>query len=73
MAATAGQFTYIVLYLLKTFIEERFIMQYELGTVMVDVTTKLATSSANAVLAIVASVILFPILQKALAPVLQSR
>lgn len=73
VAATAGQFTYIVLYLLKTFIEERFIMQYELGTVMVDVTTKLATSSANAVLAIVASVILFPILQKALAPVLQSR
>lgn len=73
VAAIAGQFTYILLYLLKTFIEERLVMNYEFGTVMVDMGTKLATSSANAVLSVAASVILFPILKMALAPVLHKR
>lgn len=70
VAAAAGQATYIVLYLLKNFVEQKIFFGVEMQTVLIDLSAKLATSSLNAVVSIIASVLLYPLLKKALAPIL---
>ena len=62
-AATAA---YIVLYLARTFIEKRFVLKAELGTVLTDVVTKLGISSFKGLITIVIAVLLAPIFRSAL-------
>ncbi|MDO5564145.1 MAG: ECF transporter S component [Eubacteriales bacterium] len=59
-----GQIAYIILYMLKTFIQQRFLLSLPMSTVLPIMLTKLGASSINAILAIIISTILFSIIGK---------
>ncbi len=58
LAAFAGSFTYVLLYLLKSFIMMYYIEGQAIGAINVQLITKGLTSATNAVLAVVFSVML---------------
>lgn len=66
LGAVAGSFTYVVLYLAKSFIMKLWIEGQALDAVKVQLVTKGVTSSINAVIAVVASVLLALALRPAL-------
>ncbi len=66
IAAIAGSFTYIVLYLSKSIVFDLFLYDTETETAIVNVIEKGIASSINAVLAVIVSMILYPIFRTAL-------
>lgn len=56
LGAIAGSFTYVVLYLSKSFIEHRFILNLPMEAVMLTIAQKAAVSGINAVVACVVAV-----------------
>lgn len=66
VAAIAGSLTYIVLYLGKTFIENKYLLRLELIPNLTILWTKFGASAANAVIAVVISVPLCIAIKKAL-------
>lgn len=54
--AAAGAFLYVLLYISKTFIEDRFVLGLPVEAVMLTVVQKSAVSSANAVIAVIVAV-----------------
>ena len=66
VGAVCGAFSYLVLHLGKNFVTEYFIKGFELQTVLITLGTKAITSSVNAVIAVVVSVILASLLRPAL-------
>ena len=58
LAGACGSLTYVVLYVLKTFIQNRLIYGYEMEAVMATVITKGVTSLVNGIIAVVAATIL---------------
>ncbi len=67
VAGGAGSLTYVVLYILKTFVQNRLIYGYEMEAVLATMVTKGVTSLANGVIAVVVAVIL----NKAMRPALE--
>ena len=59
--------TYVVLYVLKTFVQNRLVLGYEMEAVMTTVVTKGVTSLTNGIIAVVVAVIL----NKAIRPSLE--
>jgi uncharacterized membrane protein len=58
LAAACGSFTYVVLYVLKTYVQNRLVLGYELETVLTTMLTKGVTSLANGIIAVVFAVLL---------------
>ncbi len=54
--AAAGAFTYVLLYISKTFLEDRFILGLPLEAVMLTVAQKSVVSGVNAVIAVIVAV-----------------
>lgn len=69
IGSIAGALTYVALYLLKSYISQRFIAGVPHDAVMVTVATKAGASLANAFIAVVIAMILTPILR----PLVESR
>ena len=59
MASVAGALTYVALYMLKTYVYNRFVYGFPLETVGATVISKLIPSLINAAAAIVAAPIFF--------------
>ena len=68
VASAAGALTYVALYMLKTYIYQRFVYGYPLDTVGAAMAAKLIPSLINAAVAVVAA----PIFYHALRPALKS-
>ena len=68
IASTAGAWTYVALYMLKTYIFQRFVYGYPLDTVWATMLSKFPASAINAV----AAMIIAPILYTAVRPALKS-
>jgi uncharacterized membrane protein len=66
VACVLGALTYVALYMLKTFIYQRFIYGYPVDTVWITMGSKLPASLINAVAAMVAAPILYSALRPAL-------
>ncbi len=66
VSAVCGAFSYMVLYLGKSFVRDYFIRGYELETVIITVGTKAVSSAFNAVVAVIISVTLASLLRPAL-------
>lgn len=64
ISGTLGEITYIILYLIKTFIERRYIMSMALDVVVPILFVKLSASVINAIVAIIASTLLYHITKK---------
>lgn len=60
LGACVGSVSYIVLYLVKNFIEQYFLIKNPMPTVMALLATKASASLLNAVLAVVVAVLLAP-------------
>lgn len=58
LSAACGSLTYVVLYVLKTYIQNRLILGYEAQTVYATMLTKGVTSLANGIIAVVFAVLL---------------
>lgn len=58
LSAACGSLTYVILYVLKTYIQNRLILGYEAQTVYATMLTKGVTSLANGIIAVVFAVIL---------------
>lgn len=67
VAGASGSLTYVVLYVLKTFVQNRLVLGYEMEAVMTTVVTKGVTSLTNGIIAVVVAVIL----NKAIRPSLE--
>lgn len=67
LAGTCGSLTYVILYMIKTFVQNRIVYGYELETVMTTVFTKGVTSLVNGVIAVVVATLL----NKAVRPALK--
>ena len=68
VACVAGAWTYVALYMLKTYVFQRFVYGYPLDAVWATAASKLPASSINAV----AAMVIAPVLYTALRPALQS-
>lgn len=68
IACTAGAWTYVALYMLKTFIFQRFVYGFPMDTVWATVASKFPASAINAV----AAMVIAPIFYTALRPALKS-
>lgn len=66
VSAIAGAVTYVALYMLKTYVYQRFVYGYPLDTTWLTMTSKLPASLINAVVGVLASVILYVALRPAL-------
>lgn len=66
VAAACGSAAYIVMYMLKTFVEQKFIMLLPMEGVLVIMAAKLGISVTNGVVAVIASVLLASALRPAL-------
>lgn len=66
-ACLAGAFSYVALYMLKTYVYQRFVYAYPLPTVWAAMLSKLPAPVINAAAAVIAA----PILYAAVAPALQ--
>lgn len=66
VGGAAGAMTYVVLYLSKTFVKNRWILGTELGTVWTDIAAKAPVSILNGLIAVVIAVPLGLALHKAL-------
>lgn len=70
ISATIASISYVILYLAKSFIEQYFILGFELETVLLTVAQKATISSLNAVFSVIASValalVLKPVIDKCL-------
>ncbi len=64
LASVLGQVTYIILYLLKTFISNYYIMGLTKEAVMVEIVQKAGVSSINGIISVIVASILAPILLK---------
>lgn len=71
LGGIAGAFAYVVLYLLKSFIEHRFILGLPVDVVMLTVTQKAVVSSINAVVACLVAVPLGLALHPVMAKLMQ--
>jgi len=67
-ACVAGAWTYVALYMLKTYVYQRFVYGYPLATAWATMGAKLPASAINAV----AAMVIAPVLYTALRPVLSS-
>ncbi len=67
LAGSCGSLTYVILYMIKTFVQNRIVYGYELETVMTTVFTKGVTSLVNGVIAVVVATLL----NKAVRPALK--
>jgi len=65
-ACAAGAFSYVALYMLKTFIYQRFVYGYPQDTVWAAMLAKLPASVINAVVAVIAAPILYAAIKPAL-------
>ena len=68
VASVAGSLTYVALYMLKTFIYQRFVYGYPMDAVSATIVAKLIPSLINAAVAVVAA----PVFYHALRPALRS-
>lgn len=64
--AVSGSLAYVVVYLLKNFIKEYFLIKNPIDTVWALLVTKGTASLINAVIAVVVAMILLPLFQQAL-------
>ncbi len=67
VAGLCGQFTYIVLYVIKTFIMQHYVYGNPLEAALVVVAAKAGVSATNGIIAVVGCVVLVPPLSAALA------
>lgn len=58
LSAACGSLTYVILYVLKTYVQNRLILGYEAQTVYATMLTKGVTSLVNGIIAVVFAVIL---------------
>lgn len=65
ISGIVGQLTYIFLYLLKTYIQRRYMLGLDLNVVIAELLLKLSTSTVNAIFAIIISSILYAPAKKA--------
>jgi len=65
-SAACGSLTYVVLYVIKTFVQNRIVLGYELETVYATMLTKGITSLANGIIAVVFAVVLNAAIRPAL-------
>lgn len=65
LSGLLGQISYIVLYLLKTYIQRKYIILLSNEVVIAEIILKLGTSSVNAIFAIIISSILYAPAKKA--------
>ena len=68
LACTAGAWTYVALYMLKTYIFQRFVYGYPIDAVWATAASKFPASAINAV----AAMVIAPVLYTALRPALKS-
>ena len=61
-----GSFTYVVLYVAKTFITNYFLLQAPLGTVIVTCLDKGIVSFVNGLIAVICALLLYPVFKKAM-------
>ena len=66
-AGVAGSLSYVALYMLKTFVYQRFVYGYPYDTVWVTMLSKLPASLINVVVAMIAAPILYAAIRPALA------
>ena len=66
IAAVAGALTYVALYMLKTFIFQKFVYAFPMETVWATMLSKFIPSIINAAVAVVAAPILFKAVMPAL-------
>lgn len=66
-----GELVYIILYMIKTYIERKLVLGMSYEAVMPILFAKLGASVVNAVVAIIISTIVFKIMQKSLKNILQ--
>lgn len=66
-----GELVYIVLYMLKTYVERKLVFGMSYEAVMPILFAKLGASVVNAIIAIIVSTIVFKIMQKSLKNILQ--
>lgn len=71
--AAAGAFVYVLLYISKTFIEDRFLLGLPLEAVMLTIAQKSIVSGANAIIAVIAAVPLGLTLRPAVAKFIQKK
>ena len=64
--STVGAFSYVALYMLKTFVYQRFVYGYPHSAVWATMLTKLPASLINAVFALIVTPILYAALKPAL-------
>ena len=65
VAAICGSLTYVVLYVGKNFIEDTLFLRTEVQTALIDAAQKCATSLTNAAIAVIISMVLWPIIRSA--------
>ena len=65
-AVSVGSLSYVVVYLLKTFIMQYYLLKNPMETVMVKMATKAAASMVNAVNAVIVAMILYPVFVSAM-------
>ncbi|MEG1973264.1 MAG: ECF transporter S component [Oscillospiraceae bacterium] len=61
IAAIAGSFSYVVVYMLKSFIKEYYFLKNPMETVLIKLAAKLGASVFNAVTAVIVAMILYPV------------
>lgn len=66
VSCIAGALTYVALYMVKSFVYQRFVYGYPMDAVMITLTAKLISSLINALAAVVVTPILYPPLKKVL-------
>jgi len=65
-SAACGSLTYVILYVIKTFVQNRVVLGYELETVYATMLTKGVTSLVNGIIAVIFAVLLNAALRPAL-------
>ena len=66
LSCIAGALTYVALYMVKSFVYQRFVYGFPMDAVMITLTAKLIPSLINALAAVVVTPILYPPLKKVL-------
>ncbi len=73
VSCIVGSLTYVALYMVKTFIYQRFVYGFPMDAVMITLTAKLISSLINALAAVVVTPILYPPLKKVLGSVMKRK
>ena len=73
LSCIAGALTYVALYMVKSFVYQRFVYGFPMDAVMITLTAKLIPSLINALAAVVVTPILYPPLKKVLSSAMKGK